>query len=68
VTIGAVGFEWHPAQLEDFVSTSRGTDNRLVNDTRPRADERRFAKNLRRAERLGLDTAPDALPADSAAP
>ena len=68
VTIGAVGFEWHPAQLEDFVSTSRGTDNRLVNDTRPRADERRFAKNLRCAERLGLDTAPDALPADSAAP
>ena len=68
VTIGAVGFEWHPAQLEDFVSTSRGTDNRLVNDTRPRADERRFAKNLRRAERLGLDTALDALPADSAAP
>ena len=68
VTIGAVGFEWHPAQLEDFVSTSRGTDNRLVNDIRPRADERRFAKNLRRAERLGLDTALDALPADSAAP
>jgi GTP-binding protein len=55
VTIGSVGFEWHPAQLEDFVSTSRGQDNRLVSDTRPRAEERRFAKNLRRAERLGLD-------------
>ncbi len=68
VTIGAVGFEWHPAQLEDFVSTSRGNDNRLVNDTRPRADERRFAKNLRRAERLGLDTTLDGLPADAAAP
>ncbi len=27
--IGPVGFEWHPAQLEDFVSTSRGTDDRL---------------------------------------
>ncbi len=57
VTIGTVGFEWHPAQLEDFVSTSRGQDNRLVNDTRPRAEERRFAKDLRRAERMGLDAA-----------
>jgi len=64
VTIGAVGFEWHPAQLEDFVSTSRGTDSRLVHDTRPRAEERRFAKNLRRAERLGLDLTPDGLPRD----
>ena len=55
VTIGEVGFDWQPAQLEDFVSTSRGQDNRLLTDTRPRAEERRFAKDLRRAERLGLD-------------
>ncbi len=68
VSIGSVGFEWHPAQLEDFVSTSRGQDNRLQSDTRPRAEERRFAKDLRRAERLGLDVELDGLPADPAAP
>ena len=65
VTIGAVGFEWHPARLEDFVSTTRGQDDRLVQDTRPRAEERRFAKDLRRAERLGLDVDLDGLPQDA---
>ncbi len=55
VTIGEVGFDWQPAQLEDFVSTTRGADLRLERDTRTRATERRFAKDLRRAERLGLD-------------
>ena len=55
VTIGDVGFDWQPTVLEDFVSTTRGSDSRLDQDTRPRAEERRYAKDLRRAERLGLD-------------
>ncbi len=64
VTIGAVGFEWRPAQLEDFVATTRGADERLFDDTRTRAEERRLAKDLRRAERLGLETGSDGLPTD----
>ena len=39
---------------------------RLEGTTRPRAEERRFAKDLRRAERLGLDTAADGSPAEPA--
>ena len=64
VTIGDVGFDWQPAQLEDFVSTTRGSDARLEGSTRPRAEERRFAKDLRRAERLGLDVPADGSPAE----
>ena len=64
VTIGDVGFDWQPAQLEDFVSTTRGSDTRLEGSTRPRAEERRFAKDLRRAERLGLDVPADGSPAE----
>jgi len=54
VTIGAVTFDWQPTVAEDFVSTVQGADVRLERDTRVRADERRHAKDLRRAERLGL--------------
>ncbi|MCW2665727.1 MAG: obgE [Frankiales bacterium] len=55
VTIGDVTFDWRPAEMEDFVSGTRGVDPRLAPSTRTRATERRFAKDLRRAERLGLD-------------
>jgi GTP-binding protein len=55
VTIGDVTFDWRPAEMEDFVSGARGVDPRLAPSARTRATERRFAKDLRRAERLGLD-------------
>ncbi len=62
VTIGTVGFDWQPTELEEFASGLRGQDVRLERDTRVRADERRFAKDLRRAERLGLDITEDDAP------
>ncbi len=55
VTIGDVGFDWQPTELEEFVSGLRGQDARVEVDTRVRADERRKLKDVRRAERLGLD-------------
>ncbi len=54
VTIGDVGFEWQPTALEEFASGMRGADARLEPSGRVRAGERRAAKDLRRAERLGL--------------
>ncbi|MDP9496811.1 MAG: GTPase ObgE [Actinomycetota bacterium] len=54
VTIGDVGFEWQPTALEEFASGMRGADARLELSGRVRAGERRAAKDLRRAERLGL--------------
>ena len=58
VTIGDVGFEWQPTALEQFASGVRGTDARLERSGRVRAAERRVAKDLRRAERLGLADGP----------
>ena len=57
VQIGEVSFDWHPttAAGAELTFDRRGRDPRLETDTRPRADERRYAKDLRRAERLGLD-------------
>ena len=55
VTIGEVGFDWQPTELEEFASGLRGQDVRVERDDRVRADERRHAKDLRRAERLALD-------------
>ena len=60
VTIGDVGFDWQPTELEEAASGLRGQDDRLTRSTRVRADERRWAKDLRRAERLGLDVDGDA--------
>jgi GTP-binding protein len=55
VTIGAVTFDWEPTELEEFASGMRGQDARFEDDSRPRAAERRLQKDLRRAERMGLD-------------
>ena len=55
VTIGDVGFDWQPTELEQFSSGMRGQDARLEDRTRVGADERRLQKDLRRAERMGLD-------------
>ena len=60
VVIGEVGFDWQPTELEEAASGLRGQDDRLTRPTRVRADERRYAKDLRRAERLGLGPALDA--------
>jgi GTP-binding protein len=54
VTIGDVSFDWEPTEMEEFASGMRGLDPRLEQDDRPRADERRLQKDLRRAERLGI--------------
>jgi len=54
VTIGEVGFDWRPSELEEAATGLRGEDDRISRTTRVRADERRYAKDLRRAERLGL--------------
>ncbi|MGI8536223.1 MAG: GTPase ObgE [Mycobacteriales bacterium] len=56
VTIGDVSFEWQPTELEVFASGLRGQDVRLAQVDRTNADERRLQKDLRRAERMGLDT------------
>ena len=55
VQIGTVVFDWHPTLLDQFASGMRGQDARFENTSRVRADERRYAKDLRRAERLGID-------------
>ena len=55
VTIGEVSFDWQPTELEQFSSGMRGQDARFEDDRRIGADERRLQKDLRRAERLGLD-------------
>ena len=55
VTIGDVSFDWEPTEMEEFASGMRGQDARLEDDRRMSADERRLQKDLRRAERLGLD-------------
>ncbi len=55
VTIGEIGFEWQPTDLELFASGLRGQDVRLASVPRTNADERRLQKDLRRAERMGLD-------------
>jgi GTP-binding protein len=54
VTIGEVTFDWEPTELEEFASGMRGQDARFEDDSRPRAAERRLQKDLRRAERLGI--------------
>jgi GTP-binding protein len=54
VTIGDVSFDWEPTELEEFASGMRGQDARLEDDRRVGADERRRQKDLRRAERLGI--------------
>ena len=55
VTIGDVSFEWQPTELEQFSSGMRGQDARFEDRSRAGADERRLQKDLRRAERMGLD-------------
>jgi GTPase len=60
VTVGEVTFDWEPSEMEEFAANLRGQDVRLERDTRVRADERRYAKDLRRAERLGLEVPADA--------
>ena len=55
VTIGDVGFDWQPTELEQFSSGMRGQDARFEDKSRVGADERRLQKDLRRAERMGLD-------------
>jgi hypothetical protein len=55
VTIGEVVFDWQPTQLEQFSSGMRGQDARFEDDRRMGAGERRILKDLRRAERMGLD-------------
>ena len=55
VTIGEVSFDWQPTELEQFSSGLRGQDVRLAQVDRTNADERRLQKDLRRAERMGLD-------------
>ena len=55
VTIGDVSFDWQPTELEQFSSGMRGQDARFEDRTRTGADERRLQKDLRRAERMGLD-------------
>ncbi len=62
VTIGEVSFDWQPTEMEQFSSGMRGVDSRLEDRSRVRADERRLQKDLRRAERMGLDK--DALEAE----
>src|SRR4051812_42008925 len=55
VTIGDVTFDWEPTELEEFASGMRGQDARFEDDSRVGAAERRLQKDLRRAERMGLD-------------
>ena len=65
VAIGDVSFDWQPTELEEFSSGMRGQDVRFEDASRPGADERRLQKDLRRAERMGLDK--DAILAEMAA-
>jgi len=59
VTIGDVSFDWQPSEMEAYATSTRGADVRLEDHSRPGADERRLQKDLRRAERLGLDVRTD---------
>jgi GTPase len=63
VTIGDVTFDFSPsAGLEDeYVATRRGSDERLMNITRPNPAERLAAKKARRTHEddLGVDWADD---------
>jgi hypothetical protein len=55
VQIGDVAFDWQPTLLEEFASGMRGQDARFENTARTPAEVRRMQKDLRRAERLGLE-------------
>jgi GTP-binding protein len=55
VQVGEVVFDWQPTLLEEFASGMRGQDVRFENRDRTSAEQRRYEKDLRRAERLGLD-------------
>ena len=55
VSIGEVVFDWRPTQLEQFASGMRGQDARFEDGSRVNAEQRRILKDLRRAERMGLD-------------
>ena len=55
VGIGDIVFDWQPTLLEEFASGMRGQDARFENSSRTPAEVRRLQKDLRRAERLGLD-------------
>jgi GTP-binding protein len=55
VAIGEVVFDWQPTLLEEFASGMRGQDVRFENRDRTNAEQRRYEKDLRRAERLGLE-------------
>jgi GTP-binding protein len=65
VAIGDVVFDWQPSELQQYSAGTRGQDVRLEDASRPGAEERRLQKDLRRAERMGLDR--DALLAEIAA-
>jgi len=54
VQIGEVVFDWQPTLLEEFASGMRGVDSRFEDHSRPRAGQRRLEKDIRRAERLGI--------------
>jgi GTPase len=55
VEIGEVVFDWQPTVQQQFASGMRGQDARFEDTSRASADERRLLKDLRRAERMGLD-------------
>jgi GTP-binding protein len=55
VAIGDIAFEWQPTDMEVFASGLRGQDIRLAHVERTGSEERRLQKDLRRAERMGLD-------------
>ncbi len=55
VAIGDIAFEWQPTDMEVFASGLRGQDIRLASVERTNSEERRLQKDLRRAERMGLD-------------
>ena len=55
VQIGEVVFDWQPTLLDEFASGMRGQDVRFENRSRTGAEQRRLEKDLRRAERLGLE-------------
>ena len=55
VAIGDIAFEWQPTDMQVFASGLRGQDIRLASVERTNSEERRLQKDLRRAERMGLD-------------
>jgi GTP-binding protein len=59
VQIGEVVFDWQPTLLEEFASGMRGQDARFENTSRTNAEQRRWLKDVRRAERLGLELPED---------